>query len=111
MNPVTQEMLNAAICVMVNAVQPEQIILFGSHARGEEQADSDVDLLVIESEPFGPSRSRFHEIATLERAIGTIPLATDILVYSVSEVEQLKQSANHIVAHALREGRVLHARS
>ena len=97
--------------ILISEYQPDKIILFGSRARGEERADSDVDLLVIESEPFGPSRSRFHEIATLERAIGTIPLATDILVYSVAEVERLKQSANHIVAHALREGKVLHARS
>jgi uncharacterized protein len=43
---------------LVQAAQPEQIILFGSGARDEAGEDSDVDLLVIESEPFGPERSR-----------------------------------------------------
>ncbi len=43
---------------LVAAANPEQIILFGSRARDEAHDDSDVDLLVIESEPFGPQRSR-----------------------------------------------------
>ena len=32
---------------LAEAVQPERIILFGSHARGDAGLDSDVDLLVI----------------------------------------------------------------
>ncbi|NGZ06947.1 MAG: nucleotidyltransferase domain-containing protein [Magnetococcales bacterium] len=96
---------------IVATVQPEQIILFGSHARGDATLESDVDLLVVEAEPFTTARSRFQEIARLERAMGTIPVATDILVYSLDEVEQLKSSRNHVVARALREGKVLHARS
>ncbi|MBF0181942.1 MAG: nucleotidyltransferase domain-containing protein [Magnetococcales bacterium] len=96
---------------IVETAAPERIILFGSHARGDARPDSDVDLLVIEDEPFGPNRSRFREIARLERAMGTIPVATDILVYSLEEVERLKSSANHVVGRALREGKVLHARS
>lgn len=46
---VLQEMVN----VIIAEVDPEQIILFGSRARGEARPDSDVDLLVIEREPFG----------------------------------------------------------
>ncbi|MBF0136812.1 MAG: nucleotidyltransferase domain-containing protein [Magnetococcus sp. DMHC-1] len=111
MKPATQSMLDAMVRAIVAAVQPERIVLFGSLARGDERADSDVDLLVIEGEPFGPSRSRFHEIARLERAMGTIPLATDILVYSTEEVKRLQTSPNHVVARALREGITLHARS
>jgi predicted nucleotidyltransferase len=43
---------------IVSAAHPEQIILFGSRARDEARDDSDVDLLVIESEPFSAQRSR-----------------------------------------------------
>ena len=32
---------------IVNEFQPERVILFGSHARGEGGPDSDVDLLVV----------------------------------------------------------------
>ncbi|MCX7111014.1 MAG: nucleotidyltransferase domain-containing protein [Proteobacteria bacterium] len=32
--------------------------MFGSRARGDARPDSDVDLLIIESEPFSVQRSR-----------------------------------------------------
>ena len=35
---------------IVRDFNPEQIILFGSHARGDAHAHSDVDLLVVFSE-------------------------------------------------------------
>jgi predicted nucleotidyltransferase len=35
---------------------PDKIILFGSHARGDAQEDSDVDLLVLFSELDDPRR-------------------------------------------------------
>jgi predicted nucleotidyltransferase len=108
---ITETELTAMVRSIVAEVRPEQIILFGSYARGDAGSDADVDLLVIEAEPFGPHRSRFQEINRLERAMGSIPVATDILVYSLDEVERLKSSRNHVVARALREGKVLHARS
>ncbi|MBF0099089.1 MAG: nucleotidyltransferase domain-containing protein [Magnetococcales bacterium] len=108
---ITETDLAAMVRRIVAEVQPEQIILFGSYARCNAGSDADVDLLVIEAEPFTTPRCRFQEIARLERAMGSIPVATDILVYSLDEVEQLRSSRNHVVARALREGRVLHARS
>jgi predicted nucleotidyltransferase len=95
---------------LVSAAHPEQIILFGSRARNEADDDSDVDLLVIESEPFSPYRSRLSEIGRLESAIGRLPLATDLLVYSRDEVERWRNSPRHVIARALREGRVLYDR-
>ncbi|MBF0340424.1 MAG: nucleotidyltransferase domain-containing protein [Magnetococcales bacterium] len=102
--------LQQMVQAIVKVANPKQVILFGSRARGQMDAATDVDLLVIESEPFGPERSRYREIARLEDAMGTIPVATDILVYSEEETERLRNSANHVVARALREGKVLHAR-
>jgi predicted nucleotidyltransferase len=95
---------------LVSAAHPEQIILFGSRARNEAHDNSDLDLLVIESEPFSPSRSRLSEIGRLESAIGRLPLATDLLVYSRDEVERWRNSPRHVIARALREGRVLYDR-
>jgi predicted nucleotidyltransferase len=95
---------------IVNAASPEQVILFGSYSRGETSADSDVDLLVVESEPFGKQRSRMAEIGRLERAIGNIPVPTDILVYSRDEVERLRHAMNHVVCRVFKEGKVVSAR-
>jgi hypothetical protein len=49
--PVTETVraaLTLAIERIVDGVHPKLIILFGSQARGEATADSDVDLLVVE---------------------------------------------------------------
>jgi predicted nucleotidyltransferase len=95
---------------IVKEVKPARIILFGSAARGQQHEDSDVDLLVIEDEPFGAARSRFRETALINRALAGIRVAKDILVYSTEEVERWRNSLNHVVAHALREGKDLYVR-
>ena len=95
---------------IVATAQPEQIFLFGSWAKGTNRADSDLDLLVIESAPFGKERSRLREIGRLERALGRLPYPTDILVYSRDEVERWRSSSHHVIAQALKEGMEIYAR-
>jgi predicted nucleotidyltransferase len=108
---VSDEMLRQMARVIVDEVEPERIILFGSHARGDARPDSDVDLLVIEQEPFGKLRSRRREAALLWRALARFPVPKDILVYSRKEAAEWNDSPSHIVAQALREGRVLYERA
>ena len=49
---------NSAIKEMAHRIaerfSPERIILFGSHARGDARADSDIDLLVLFPEVDDP---------------------------------------------------------
>ncbi len=107
---VSDDLLSQMARVIVREVEPERIILFGSHARGDARPDSDVDLLVIEREPFGKQRSRRREAALLWRALARFPVPKDIVVYSQEEAAARKDSPGHLVAHALREGRVLYER-
>lgn len=96
---------------LVEAAEPRRIILFGSYARGEAAPQSDLDLLVIEDEPFGPGRSRRKEAARLSRLLADLPIPQDILLYSADEVEKWRGARNHVVARALREGKVLYERT
>jgi len=95
---------------IVDEADPEQIILFGSRARGDQRRDSDVDLIVVEAEPFGPERSRHQEMVRLYHAITGSGVSTDLLVFSREDVEYWRDSLNHVLARALREGRVLYER-
>lgn len=104
-------LLRQMVETIINEVAPETIILFGSRARGDARPDSDVDLLVVETEPFSPQRSRRKEAARLYMALRGLALSKDILLYSREEFERFKNSPNHVVGRAHREGRVLHARS
>ena len=101
-------MLQSLVASIVEAADPEQVILFGSHARGEARGDSDVDLLIIETEGFGPHRSRAQEIGRLYRKLAGSGIAKDLLVYSRDEVERFQESENHVVARALKEGRLVY---
>ncbi len=107
---VTDALLSDMVQAIVAEVDPEQVILFGSRARGDAHKNSDVDLLVIESTPFGNGRSRRREAARLYQVLSGLDVTKDILVYSRDEVEYWRDSLNNIVARALREGRVLYER-
>lgn len=107
---VTDALLDGMTRAIVDAVDPEKVILFGSRGRGDERGNSDVDLLVIEAEPFGPERSKHQEMLRLDRAVRDFRVPKDILVFSNAEVEYWHDSLNHVLARALREGRTLYER-
>lgn len=107
-DPVTDALLDRMVQAIVDEVDPEQVILFGSRGRGEERENSDIDLIVVEADPFGPVRSRHKEVVRLYRALAGIHVPTDILVYSHEDVAYWRDSLNHVLARALREGRVLY---
>lgn len=69
-----------------------------------------MDLVVVESETFGTGRDRGAEEARLWRALAKFHVPKDILVYSADEANRWRGSPNHVLARALREGRVLYER-
>jgi predicted nucleotidyltransferase len=86
---------------------PDRIILFGSRARGDAGPDSDADLLVVM--PIAGSR---RSIATaIDMALWGIDLPADVLVVSPSELEFARTAESGVLGPALREGKVLYARS
>lgn len=105
-----EALLKEMVDMIVREVEPEAIILFGSRARGDARADSDVDLLVVEKEPFSPQRSRREETTRLYMLLRKLDVSKDILLYSREEFDSRKNSLNHVVGRACREGRVLHER-
>ena len=107
---VDDALLRRMVSAIVDAAEPEQVILFGSQARGDAGPDSDVDLVVVETEPFGPGRDRGTKVTRLWRALAKFHVSKDILVYSLDEVDYWRDSLNHVLARALREGKVLYER-
>jgi len=76
---VTEEILDEMVETLVQEVAPEQIYLFSSRARGNARLDSDIDLLIVESEPFGTHRSRRQELARIHRALWPFRVPKDFL--------------------------------
>jgi uncharacterized protein len=92
---------------IVATVQPQRILLFGSVARGQSTADSDLDMLVIVRGP-AHRRAIAQEIYKNLRGILT---PVDIVVATEQDIQQHGQAIGSILRPALREGRVIYERS
>jgi uncharacterized protein len=88
---------------IVEVDAPQRVIIFGSRARGEHRPDSDLDILVIKES----SAPRWARAGRRYRALATLPLEVDVLVYTPQEVEEWRGVDQAFVTTALREGIVL----
>lgn len=85
------------------AGESAQVILFGSHARGDARSDSDFDYLVIEPEVD----NRRAESVRLRRELRGLGVAADVVVVSADHVVEWGAVKSTILHQALTEGRVL----
>lgn len=102
-----REMLDRVTRSIVDQIDPLRIILFGSAARGEMHAHSDIDLLIIK-EGLGPRRGE-----TAGRIRGQLPAerrGVDIVLISPEEAEQNRDEVYQAVGQALTHGRTVYER-
>jgi predicted nucleotidyltransferase len=92
---------------IVQHCDPDQIILFGSQARGTAHADSDVDLLVV-MPVEGSKRAKQVELRCV---LHDICVPKDIIVIRPEELERRRNIVGTVAWPAVREGKVLYARS
>lgn len=91
---------------LVLALQPESIYLFGSRARGDGNADSDFDLLVIVASSVLPPHQR-ERLAF--RALCGVGVSKDVLVFTREEFQRRSKVPSSLPATVLREGRLVYA--
>jgi predicted nucleotidyltransferase len=92
---------------IVKRFRPEMIILFGSHARGEGDLDSDVDLLVV----MPVKGSVVDKRLEIRAALHDIRIPLDVVVTSPEDFAWRKDVVGTIEWPATREGKVLYSRS
>lgn len=78
---------------LIKNLSPEKIILFGSFAQGNENKDSDVDMLIVLDRKL-PSHGRSIMI---EKMMDGIKIPTDFLVYNHAEIKKLQSIKSHII--------------
>ncbi len=100
----TEAYLNEMITRIVRQVQPLQIILFGSYARGVAGPDSDIDLLVVL--PYTVNKR--HSAVAIRRLLTDMPISKDIFVTTPEEIKESKTQIGSFLGPALREGKVLY---
>jgi hypothetical protein len=100
--------LRTAVDRLVAQFHPERIILFGSRARGDARADSDMDLLVIF--PTLPDHP-WETTTAMRRAVGVIGFGKDLFVSDAARFRQRAHLVGTVEEIAHREGVVVHAAS
>ena len=101
--PVDPDVLDEIVRRVVNAIQPERIILFGSAARGEMTRHSDVDLLVVKD-----GVDPLDGMGWIYRSLYGVGAAVDAIVVSPQSLERYKDSHCLVYKPALAEGRVIY---
>jgi predicted nucleotidyltransferase len=94
------EMLAEVVRRVVEVASPERIILFGSAARGQAGADSDLDLLVVKA---GVTHRRRLAQQIYSCLVG-LDVPVDVLVVTPDDIETFRDKVGTIIGPALREG-------
>ena len=102
---ITDQQMSELVERIVDAVEPIQIILFGSMARGEAGRCSDIDVLVVVRE--GTHRRKSAQL--IYRRLLGFGIPVDVVVATPSDLEQYRDSPGLVYREAIREGRELYA--
>jgi predicted nucleotidyltransferase len=89
---------------LVKTSQPEKIILFGSYSRGEQKADSDIDLFIIQYTKESP----YRRAVTYRKALLDLGLSFDIIVRTPEEVREWQDVKGSFIHTVLSEGSVIY---
>jgi len=100
-----EEELQRFVEILRQEIDPERIILFGSLATGEIGPWSDIDLVIV-MKTDKPFIERLHAIRRLLQP----RVATDLLVYTPEEFEQLARERPFVREEILAKGVLLYAR-
>ncbi len=100
----TDHLLDEMVARIRQTGHPECVVLFGSRARGEERADSDYDLLVIQES----DEPRYRRSIPLYAVLADLPAEVEIMVYTPAEVREWSEVREAFVTTAMREGKLVY---
>jgi predicted nucleotidyltransferase len=110
--------INSILATLVSSLKssdPYKIILFGSYAKGNPNANSDIDIMVIldnnhVSKTYNERLDKKIFIRSLVLEINRkIPI--DILVYSREELNKIKEYGNYFIDEIEKTGKIIYEKT
>jgi len=103
----TPKQIHYIVDLIVRKYQPEKIVLFGSHAWGKPDRDSDIDLLIVKETQDAPIDRRVAVRSLLGDLRSPIPF--DLLVVTPDEIDRQTQAGNRFLQEIINSGITLYA--
>jgi len=100
----TAEWIPVMVERIVERFHPLQVILFGSHARGDAKPDSDIDLLVV----FPTIANKYDAAVDVRGVLDDLPVPKDVVVTTPEEIARRGNMPGGVLRPALREGRLMY---
>lgn len=103
-NQIINEMANR----LVNVYHPVEIYLFGSHAWGKPDAESDIDLLIVVE---SLAKDRYEALTEGHRALRGINVPKDLLILDKKEFDLFSTDPARIFYKIKKRGIKIYARA
>ena len=108
---VTDEFIGEVVDHLVEAANPDMVILFGSRARGDHRPWSDIDLLIVHPDSTDEVNERYQMVTSLRSGLpDRVGCELNLHICSPSRLEWARGAKNHLLGRAQREGTVLYRR-
>lgn len=107
MKPITEEAIAEATRRLVEELDPEEIILFGSYAWGTPHKYSDLDLCVIIPDGI-PGFNRIEWGVRGLNTLNDLNVDVDVLIKTRSDVETFKTVPASLTRKIVEEGKLLY---
>jgi predicted nucleotidyltransferase len=94
------EAIQVAVQRILEVERPKSIYLFGSQARGDQSAGSDIDLLIEDDTELSMS----ERYSRYRRLLRGMKRPFDLLIFSSQEIAEKQRDKYSVVRKALEEG-------
>ena len=98
--------IDKIVPIIISIAAPDQIILFGSYARGDNTEKSDIDLLIIKKE----LKNSFDVIDSIDRAFyeNKIRIPVDLLAIDYDRYNEINNEIGYIYKTIKEQGKVIY---
>jgi len=98
-----QQTLHTIKSTVKSFLPGSKVLLFGSRARGEQDIQSDYDLLIITSDTYAPRVKMDWENKIRKALVYSLKLPFDVILESQDELSKKRNLTGHIVYYAMKD--------